>query len=224
MPITINNVVVPDADDIDDTSTTHKFTTAANLSKLAGIEENATADQSDAEIETAYNNQVSVVSQAEAEAGTATTPRRWTAQRVAQAIAALETGGGGGSKATDSLTSGSVTAQVKRFGGSATVLSNPAAGNYDLEIQSGADVERMTVHGDNGDLNGSNEFVLIVDNSANSEDRTFQIQLYQANTGALVDAQATGTNWTQTTSGNITTITFPGMNGFGATGFDIELR
>ncbi len=37
----------------------------------------------------------STVSQAEAEAGSATTDRLWTAQRVAQAIAALETGGGG---------------------------------------------------------------------------------------------------------------------------------
>lgn len=63
--------------------------------KLDGIETSATADQSDSEIETAYNNQVSVVSQAEAEAGTATTVRRWTAQRVAQAIAALASSGGG---------------------------------------------------------------------------------------------------------------------------------
>jgi len=85
-------VVVLDADDIDDTSTTNKFTTAAELSKLAGIESGATADQTDAEIETAYNNQVSVVAQAEAEAGSATTVRRWTAQRVAQAIAALAPG------------------------------------------------------------------------------------------------------------------------------------
>jgi hypothetical protein len=37
-----------------------------------------------------------VVPQAEAEAGTATTERIWTAQRVAQAIAALGAGGGGG--------------------------------------------------------------------------------------------------------------------------------
>lgn len=37
-----------------------------------------------------------VVPQAEAEAGTATTERIWTAQRVAQAIAALGGGGGGG--------------------------------------------------------------------------------------------------------------------------------
>jgi microcystin-dependent protein len=59
--------------------------------KLDTIETSATADQTDAEIETAYNNQVSVVSQAAAEAGTATTAERWTPQRVSQAIAALET-------------------------------------------------------------------------------------------------------------------------------------
>ena len=40
-----------DADEIDDTSTTNKFTTAAEISKLAGVEDNATADQTGAEIE-----------------------------------------------------------------------------------------------------------------------------------------------------------------------------
>lgn len=87
-------VVSLNADDISDSSTTKKFTTEAEASKLAGIENNATADQTDAEIETAYNNQVSIVSQADAEAGTSTTVQRWTPERVAQAIAAL---GGSGS-------------------------------------------------------------------------------------------------------------------------------
>lgn len=44
----------------------------------------------DAQIETAYNNQVDVVTQAEAEAGTDTNVHRWTPQRVAQAIAAQD--------------------------------------------------------------------------------------------------------------------------------------
>lgn len=66
--------------------------TDAQFTKLAGIEPGATADQTDAEIQAAYNNQVSVVSQAEAEAGIQTTVRRWTALRVAQAAAA--NGGG----------------------------------------------------------------------------------------------------------------------------------
>lgn len=67
---------------------------AATARSLLNIEDGSTADQTDAEIETAYNNQVTIVSQAEAEAGTATTRRGWTAERVKQAIAALETGGG----------------------------------------------------------------------------------------------------------------------------------
>ena len=221
MPIDINSVIVPDADDIDDSATTNKFTNTTDILKLAGIEAGATSDQTDSEIETAYNNQVSTVSQAEAEAGVATTVRRWTAERVAQAIAALAAGS---SKTTDSLSSGDVTAEIKRVGGSATVLTNPGAGVYDLEIQSGADLERLRVYGDTDTLDGSNQFTLTIDNSANSEDRSFMVQLYQGNDGSLVVQQETSTNHTQTFSGNITTLLFPGMNGFGATGFYIELR
>lgn len=69
--------------------------TDADHSKLDGIESGATADQTDAEIETAYNNQVAIASQAEAEAGTSTSVRRWTPQRVKQAIDALGGSGGG---------------------------------------------------------------------------------------------------------------------------------
>lgn len=53
---TATGAVVLDADDIDDTSTTNKFTTAADISKLAGIETGATADQTAAEIKTAYES------------------------------------------------------------------------------------------------------------------------------------------------------------------------
>lgn len=87
--------------------------TDAEQTKLSGIETGATADQTGAEIKTAYEGEADtnaftdaeqtklagiatgaevnpdVVSQAEAEAGTATTERIFTAQRVAQAIAAL---------------------------------------------------------------------------------------------------------------------------------------
>jgi len=68
---------------------------SALQTKVNGIETSATADQSDSEIETAYNNQVPIVTQVIAEAGTDTVARRWTAERVKQAIAALETGGAG---------------------------------------------------------------------------------------------------------------------------------
>jgi len=66
--------------------------TDTEKTRLAGMQDNSTADQTDAEIETAYNAQVAVVSQAAAEAGSSTTPERWTPERVKQAILALETG------------------------------------------------------------------------------------------------------------------------------------
>lgn len=47
-------VVVLDADDVSDSATTNKYTTAAEISKLAGIETSATADQTGAEIKVAY--------------------------------------------------------------------------------------------------------------------------------------------------------------------------
>jgi len=49
--------VVLDADDIDDSSTTHKFTSAADISKLAGIEAGATTDQTGAEIKSLYEGE-----------------------------------------------------------------------------------------------------------------------------------------------------------------------
>ena len=64
----------------------------AQATKLAGIEAGATTDQTDAEIEAAYNNQVPEVTQSDAEAGTVTTVKRWTPQRVKQAIDALSGG------------------------------------------------------------------------------------------------------------------------------------
>lgn len=70
--------------------------TSTKDSKLTLIEDNATADQTDAEIATAYNNEVGIVSQVDAEAGTSTTAERWTPERVKQAIDALGGGGGAG--------------------------------------------------------------------------------------------------------------------------------
>lgn len=63
---------------------------ATDGTKLDGVEANATADQSDSEIETAYNNQVAAMSQVTAEAGTSTTVERVTAQRIRQNVDASE--------------------------------------------------------------------------------------------------------------------------------------
>lgn len=63
---------------------------ASDGTKLDGVEIGATADQTDPEIETAYNNQVSVVDQQTAETGISTTVYRWTPERVKQAIDAIQ--------------------------------------------------------------------------------------------------------------------------------------
>lgn len=73
-------------------ATTASFLTA-DETKLDGIAAGATVG---ATWSSNISGQPSVMSQAEAEAGTATTERTITAQRIAQAIAALGGGGGGG--------------------------------------------------------------------------------------------------------------------------------
>lgn len=78
----------------DATTSVAGFMTAADKTKLDGIEDGATADQTAAEIEAAYNSQVAAVSQADAEAGTSTTVVRWTPARIKQAILALTPPGG----------------------------------------------------------------------------------------------------------------------------------
>jgi hypothetical protein len=50
----LSGTVVLDPDDLDDTATTNKFTTASEISKLATIEASATADQTGAEIKSLY--------------------------------------------------------------------------------------------------------------------------------------------------------------------------
>ena len=66
-----------------------RFVTDAKLVVISNTSGTNTGDKTDSEIETSYNNQVTVISQAEAEAGTSTTVRRFTAERIKQAIEAL---------------------------------------------------------------------------------------------------------------------------------------
>ena len=59
--------VVLDADDISDATTTNKFTTAGEITKLSGIEVGATADQSGAEIKVAYESEANTNAYTDAE-------------------------------------------------------------------------------------------------------------------------------------------------------------
>jgi hypothetical protein len=128
-----------DSDDLVEGATNLLLTTAERA-KLTDIEANATADQTDAEIETAYNNQVAVVTQPEAEAGTLTTVKRWTPERVKQAIAALGGGGGGGGMTVTTVKTANYTAAenevvpVDSSGGTAFTITMPASASAQSRV------------------------------------------------------------------------------------------
>ena len=124
----------------------------------------------------------------------------------------------------DVLASGSFTAEVDRYAGNATTLTNPSAGEYRINAATNAHLDVITIYADNSTLNASQELVIKVDNSTNTRKRRFAVQIYDANNGALVDQQLTGTVHTQFVAADVTTITIPGLNGFGSTGYIIELR
>ncbi len=105
------------------------------VTKLAGIQTAAQADQTDSEIETAYNNQVALVGQAEAEAGTSTTRRGWTAERVKQAIVALGGSSGGVTWSTSAVDKAVLTATGTVYQDmteqvDATLPTSPAVGDF----------------------------------------------------------------------------------------------
>ena len=82
-------VTIDDSGNIATAGTVDGRDVSVDGTKLDGIETAATADQTDAEIRTAYENEIPQASQAEAEAGALTVDRRWTPERVKQAIASL---------------------------------------------------------------------------------------------------------------------------------------
>jgi hypothetical protein len=123
-----------------------------------------------------------------------------------------------------SLTSGSVTVNYSLFGTGTPTLTSPTAGSFTFTMPANTDFRSIVVTGNSNNLNGSLEFIFAVNNTANSSDQHFNVQMYDIATNALVDQHATSTNHTQTVSSNTTTMVFPGMGLFSVTGFRIILR
>lgn len=126
---------------------------AVAVRSLLNIEDGATADQSDAEIETAYNNQVAVVSQAAAEAGTSTTVFRWTPQRVSQAIAALA--GSGGSAiildlGDDDSNESTDLAEIAVTGDTNSIFTEPSPDKFSINVLSNWPTADNVADGDKG--------------------------------------------------------------------------
>jgi hypothetical protein len=81
--------------------------TTTQVRTLINVEDGATADQTDAEIETAYNNQVNQVSDGEKTNGTETGVRRFSPKDIAD-MAGTHGGGGGGGDFTGSATASGI--------------------------------------------------------------------------------------------------------------------
>jgi len=90
--LTANNIVDLNFNNVNFTNIANieGYDIGAALLKVDGMEEGATADQSDAEIATAYGNEVAQVSNDEKLAGTETGVRRFSPQDVAEMVTAHE--------------------------------------------------------------------------------------------------------------------------------------
>jgi len=165
----------------------------ADKTKLDGVESGATADQSDAEIETAYNTQVGVVSQVDAEAGTSTTAERWTPERVEQAITALApaaSADGTKGAATISALSGTPT-QVAKIANKVLLFSFASssagvASTLHLDTSDDTWVACGTVTSDSGTLTGSYQ------EGCGFSDGHIQIRLVGSNYEFYEDSSTTG--------------------------------
>ena len=122
------------------------------------------------------------------------------------------------------LTSGSVTVNYSLFGTGTPTLTSPTAGSFTFTMPANTDFRSLVITGNSNNLNGSLEFIFAVNNTANSSDQYFNVQMYDVATNSFVDQHATSTNHTQTVSSNTTTMVFPGMGLFSVTGFRIILR
>ena len=99
----------------------------AAVRTMINVEDGATADQTNSEIEAAYNAQVPVATQAEAEAGTATAVKRFTPELIKQAIAALAVGAYNPWVTKTASYSAAIGDQIAVLGSSAVTITLPAS-------------------------------------------------------------------------------------------------
>lgn len=155
----------------------------------------------DAEIETAYNNQVPIVSQAEAEAGTVTAARRWTPARVKQAIEALATSVGGKPSRVTLTGATGIVATVSYWGVSAPTISG-SAGNYNINCPASSVLNSATlIAAVSSQATNSNQIaVTFTDIDGNNYFSTAQPTATDNNGQKLVDLQAIGIEHRETSA------------------------
>lgn len=140
---------------------------------------------------------------------------RWTTPFLAGGSAALWQ--------NVTLTSGNLSVRLA-YTGSAPTLQMNTSGDYSLVVGAGSAVATIDISADNSTLTGVGDFIFRIDNSANGADLSYTSQLYNPGNGALVDVFAQGNNHARSFAGNVLTHSYPNMQLFGASGFDILLR
>jgi hypothetical protein len=156
--------------------------TSTEKGKLTNIEIAATADQTDSEIEAAYNNQVLQVSAGEKTAGTETAVRRFSPEDIAD----MATGGGGG------LTPVFKTADFTAVAGEKYYVDS-TSGPVVVTMPAGADAENIKVM-DVGHVAGTNSITLVPDGSETIDgDTSFVIDQNEGDVD--VTYRAGDTNW-----------------------------
>ena len=105
---------------------------AATARGILNVEDGATADQTDGEIETAYNNQVSKVSAGEITAGTEVTVRRYSPADIKSFV---DTHGGGGGGDATSLQGTNIDASVGSPSDGDILVYRTAGGDFVLEAK-----------------------------------------------------------------------------------------
>jgi hypothetical protein len=183
-------------------SNTNAFTDAA-ASKLGSIEQQATQDQTPAEI----------VAAVDAHLGNT----NWQTQG---------TGGGGGGSAYNvySETIDGLAVVVHYHGATEPNVDGDSANGYRLTMPAGSHIDHIDLTGDSNTAQADGTLLFIVDNSANGYDRKFTHQIYDGSQKQEADKVARGHSLGQAVAGNVTTLETPNIGGSYPNGFDQLLR
>lgn len=181
--------------------------TDALFTKLAGIEANATADQTGPEIVTLLEALIGA------------------ARLDATAIKNLPAGGT--STVFDNPAAiGVASVEVARSGGASTVVfGGSAATGYTLTPVADTFIEY--IHFDstsNAVVNGSGELVIIIDNAAVGRARPIAVKMYDNVNNTEVDPQPLGLYPSVVIAGTTTTITIPNVAGNFGSGISVYLN
>lgn len=127
--------------------------TAAQVRTLLNVEDGATGDQSDAEIETAYNTQVGQVSSGEKTAGTETAVRRFAPQDIHDMIDTHASGDSGVLTDTEladgfTIAGGSTTSRTLTVTGGDVTLEGGTPTKGDVLVSDGTEYTALSIGAD----------------------------------------------------------------------------